>query len=280
MTESTPTSPKKTLLVGCGQLGTELGQRLADEGIQVYGLRRNAAELPTAFQALSIDLTQPVRQPLPDVDSMVITLTPTIPEVNGQPGYLVALNNLAGALPKVPQRVVFVSSTRVFDGNPETQPITELDSPAPASPRAELLVAAENLARELFGANIMRPAGIYGPGREMLLRKVRAGEAVNRQRRTNRIHQTDLARALHMMLTMPHPPEVLHAVDQTPGVPLGDVVDYIAQRLQIASPAGTASDGVGGKILDARLLHTLLGPLYYPTFKQGYDQVIAAQQAS
>lgn len=278
MTDLASTSPKNTLLVGCGQLGTELGQRLAADGVQMYGLRRNATDLPAPVQPLSVDLLEPVTQSLPDVDTMVITLTPSMPQVAGQPGYLVALKHLGQALPRIPARVVFVSSTRVFDGNAETDPITEDDIPAPASERAQLLVAAEDLARELFDATIVRPAGIYGPGREMLIRKVRAGEPVNRQRRTNRIHQTDLTRVLELMLTMPNPPTVLHAVDQTPGVPLGDVVDYIAQRLQLEPPPSSASDVVGGKILDARLLHTLLGPLYYPTFAQGYDQVIAAQQ--
>lgn len=278
MTDSASRSPKNTLLVGCGQLGTELGQRLAADGVQVYGLRRNATDLPSPLKPVSVDLSQPVTTSLPDVDSMVITLTPSMPAVDNEPGYLMALKHLAQALPKTPARVVFVSSTRVFDGNPASYPITEDDAPVPASQRAQLLVAAEDLARELFDATIVRPAGIYGPGREMLIRKVRAGEPVNRKRRTNRIHQTDLARVLELMLTMPQPPAVLHAVDQTPGVPLGDVVDYIAQRLQLEPPQGSADDVVGGKILDARLLHTLLGPLYYPTFKQGYDQVIATTQ--
>mgnify|MGYP002737647587 CR=1 FL=1 len=279
MTNAASTSPKTALLVGCGQLGAELGQRLTAQGTQVYGLRRNATALPTAFVPLAVDLTQPVTQPLPEVDTMVITLTPTMPEVNGQPGYLVALQHLAEALPKIPGRVVFVSSTRVFDGNPETQPLTEEDVPAPVSDRAQLLVEAERLAAELFDAALVRPAGIYGPGREMLIRTVRAGEAVNRRRRTNRIHQSDLARLLALLLTMPNPPAVLHAVDQTPGVPLGEVVDYIAQRLHLTPPPGNTNDVVGGKILDARLLHTLLGPLYYPTYQQGYDQVIAEQSA-
>ncbi len=278
MTDLAARSPKNILLVGCGQLGTELGQRLATDDVQVYGLRRNATDLPAPLQPLSVDLNQPVTTSLPDVDSMVITLTPNMPKVANEPGYLVALKHLAQALPKTPTRVVFVSSTRVFDGNSASYPITEDDAPVPASERAQLLLAAEDLAGELFAATILRPAGIYGPGREMLIRKVRTGEQVNRQRRTNRIHQTDLARVVELMLTMPQPPAVLHAVDHTPGVPLGDVVDYIAQRLQLEPPQGRADDVVAGKILDARLLHTLLGPLYYPTFKQGYDQIIAASQ--
>lgn len=279
MSHSSSPAPDTTLVVGCGQVGTELGQLMATAGSRVYGLRRNASELPAPLQQLSVDLIQAVTTPLPEIDTMVITLTPTMPVVEGQPGYLVALNNLARALPSIPTRVVFVSSTRVFDGNAETQPLTEQDAPIPVSARAQLLMDAERAAVELFDAKIVRPAGIYGPGREMLIRKVRAGEAVNRRRRTNRIHQTDLARALHMMVTMANPPTILHAVDHTPGVPLGDVVDHIAQRLGVAAPSASTPDVVGGRVLDARLLHTLLGPLYYPTFREGYDEIIAANPA-
>lgn len=277
MPRESATDPRSVLLVGCGQLGTELGQSLVEDGWQVYGLRRQAAHLPEAFHRLSVDLTQPVTRSLPDVDTMVITLTPTMPVSGDQPGYVVALRNLAQALITMPSRVVFVSSTRVFDGNPETQPITEHDVPMPVSARAQLLYEAEQLAVELFAAHIVRPAGIYGPGREMLIRKVRAGEAMNRRRRTNRIHQTDLSRVLDMMLTMVNPPAVLHAADQAPGARLGDVVDHIAQRLGVVTPPATMPDEPTGKILDARLLHSILGPLYYPTFREGYDQVIADQ---
>ncbi len=275
----TSITPDSVLLVGCGKLGIELGEHLAAAGTTVHALRRDPAHLPAALAPVAVDLTKPVSQPLPVVDTMVITLTPTMPDVAGQPGYLVALNNLADALPRVPSRVVFVSSTRVFEGHHETQPITEHDAPTPVSERGQLLVAAEQRAVELFEAKVVRPAGIYGPGRDMLIRKVQGRQPVQYGRRTNRIHQTDLARALRMMLTMPNPPEILHALDHAPGVLLGDVVRHIAMRLHVAAPPAVEPAETSGKILDGRLLHSVLGPLYYPTFREGYDQVIAAQPA-
>src|SRR5690606_14907224 len=104
-----------------------------------------------------------------------ITLTPALTAPGVPDGYLAALRNLAAALPRIPQRVLLVSSTRVFEGRPGERTLTEEDPPAPASARAETLLAGERLATELFGAHIVRPAGIYGPGRERLLRIVLAG---------------------------------------------------------------------------------------------------------
>src|SRR5699024_875997 len=108
--------------------------------------------------------------------------------------------------------------------------------PVPGSQRGETLVEGEQLATELFDAHIVRPAGIYGPGRQMLLRKVQQHEPVQYARRTNRIHETDLVNALHYMLTADTPPAVLHAVDQAPATLAGDIVTHLADRLGVEPP--------------------------------------------
>ena len=270
--------PKRVLLVGCGQVGTDLGQQLVEAGSQVYALRRNTNELPQAFERLAVDLLQPVAQPLPEVDAMVITLTPSMQDPAGGNGYLVALRHLADALPAVPQRVIFVSSTRVFEGHTDNRSLTEADAVAPVSERGETLVAGEQLAVELFDAHVVRPAGIYGPGREMLIRKVLQQEPINYVRKTNRIHQTDLVRALHMMLQLDTAPAVLHAIDDTPGVLLGDVVEHIATRLKVPPPPASESAEPSGRVLSGQRLATMLGTLTYPTYQHGYDQIIADRE--
>lgn len=273
------TSPR-VLLAGCGQLGTELGTMLLAEGWHVFGLRRTARQLPAEFSHLEVDLTSPVTQTLPAVDAMVITLTPSIQDPAGGNGYLTALRHLAAALDEIPPRVLFVSSTRVFEGAATDRALTEADPVAPVSERGHTLVAGEQLARELFDAHIVRPAGIYGPGREMLLRKVRQHEPVQYARRTNRIHQTDLARTLQRLLTLDDPPPVLHAIDRTPGVLLGDVVTYIASRLDEEPPPAVEPAETSGRVLSGDRLHHLLGTLSYPTYQHGYDQIITAHETT
>jgi nucleoside-diphosphate-sugar epimerase len=189
------------------------------------------------------------------------------------------LQHLAAALPEAPARTVFVSSTGVFEGAASDHPITERDEPTPTSERSRGLYDGEQAAAELFGAVIVRPAGIYGPGRGFLLRQVREHKALNHRRRTNRIHEVDLVRALDLLLRMPEPPDLVHAVDQAPA-PLGEVVDYIAGQLGVEVPPDDASAEATGLVHDGSLLLSLLGTLDYPTYVEGYAEMIAAEPPS
>ncbi len=273
-------APDRILLVGCGKVGTRLGERLVEGGAKVFALRRDTAVLPAAFSALSIDLREPVPAPLPEVDAMVVTLTPGAPGGPGRPDeYLLSIRNLAAALPATPRRVVFVSSTRVFEGRTDERPLTEADEPAPTTERGATLRSGEVLASDLFDAHIVRPAGIYGPGREMLLRKVMDGTPVEYARRTNRIHEADLVRALETMLAADAAPRLLTAVDQAPA-PLGDVVTYIAGQLGLQPPPRVEPDAAGGTVLSGARLLEMLGTLQYPTFREGYGHMIAARAGS
>lgn len=273
--------------MGCGRLGTRLGERMAGDGGEVFALRRTTAGLPRAFSVLSVDLQAPVRTALPAVDAMVITLPPGGPaghpsagrEQGHDDGYLTSLRNLAAALPQVPPRVVMVSSTRVLGGHTHGRPLTELDSPAPVGPRATILLEGERLATELLGAHILRPAGIYGPGREMLLRKALEGAPVQYARRTNRIHEDDLVRTLHALVTAADPPRLLHAVDRSPA-PLGEVITYIAHRLGVPPPPAVEPEEATGTVLDGTRLLDFLDFLEHPTFRSGYGHLIAARQGT
>src|SRR4051812_44090571 len=49
----------RVLIAGCGDVGTELGVRLVEEGHTVWGLRRHCDALPPSLHPLSADLTKP-----------------------------------------------------------------------------------------------------------------------------------------------------------------------------------------------------------------------------
>jgi nucleoside-diphosphate-sugar epimerase len=260
------------LLFGCGKVGIRLGELLIGAGHRVFAVRRDVEALPSSFTGIALDYRRPFTAELPSVDSMVVTLTPRASE-RESPDLVNPLRRLAAALPARPRRVILVSSTRVFDGGPGLRTLTEDDLPSPASPRAQALLASESEARRLFDAIVVRPAGIYGPGREHLIRQVVRGVPMDRQRRTNRIHETDLVRALHELLRAPKPPQTLHAVDGHPAA-RGEVIDYIAHRLRIPAPPALPSEPSGHLLSGARLA-SLLGTLRYPDYRSGYDDIIA-----
>lgn len=272
MTSAILAPPHRTLLVGYGKLGRGLAHRLVADGGEVFALRRSDGELPAGVTGVQADLSAPVIEPLPAVDAMVVTLPPG----GSVDSYRVALSNLSAALPAVPARTVFVSSTGVFEATASDHPITEQDEPVPASDRSRGLYDGERAAIELFDAVVVRPSGIYGPGRGFLLRQVREQKVVNHRRRTNRIHETDLVRALDLLLRMPEPPVLVHAVDQAP-VPLGEVVAYVAGQLGMSVPPDDPTAEATGLVHDGSLLLSVLGCLEYPTYREGYAAMIAGE---
>lgn len=270
-----PRVPERVLWVGCGRLGRRAGAALVEGGAEVLALRRDPGAVPSGFLPVAADLSAPLEGPLPACEAMVITLPP--PE--GADGYGTPLRHLAAALPHRPARTVFVSSTRVFEGYAERADpppvLTEEDAPRPLGDRARSLLEGERLARELFGAIVVRPAGIYGPGRDRLLRTVREGRPVAHRRRTNRIHEEDLARLLVALLEHPDPPLLLHAVDGAPAR-LGEVVTHLADRLGLPVPPALAPDSGHGTVLDGARARALIGELRHPDFRSGYDAMLEA----
>lgn len=295
MTTFPAESPHTTLIAGCGRLGTALGERLIASGRRVVALRRDVSTLPPAFTSIAVDLSAPIDIPLPAADALVVTLTPSA--VDGD--YRTALARLASALPSPPTRTVFVSSTGVFQGWCGNQPITEHDEPAGETERARMLLDAERAAVAEFDAVILRPAGIYGTGRDFLIRQTLSAPSIDGDRITNRIHEADLARALEVLVTVDGPPRVLHAVDEEP-VALRAVVDYIASRLGVTpppdadedspsgndpggrnpsgrEPIGTDTSGrqPSGNVFSGAALRALLGHLDYPSYRDGYEELVA-----
>lgn len=264
----------RTLLVGFGALGHRLAPELVAGGSEVFAVRRRRGDLPSGVTGIVADVSLPFENALPSVDTLIVTLPPG-PVVDG---YCVALGHIAAALPSLPERTVFVSSTGVFDGafdgERAAERVTEETLPAPTTARARALLDGEVAAVELFSAVVLRPAGIYGPGREFLIRQVREQRPVDHGRWTNRIHETDLVRAILALVRADAPPRVLHAVDGRPAL-MRDVVSFIARTIDLPVPGDSGDSEPHGKIIDGRLLDGFLGALEHPSFESGYAEMLA-----
>lgn len=110
--------------------------------------------------------------------------------------FLDGCRNLLEAFAGVP--LLFTSSTSVYaqtDGS-----LVDEDSPAePERETGRILLDTEALVIDHAGI-VTRLAGIYGPGRSVILRRFLAGEAViedDGRRYLNQIHRDDAARAIH-----------------------------------------------------------------------------------
>ncbi|PPF42349.1 NAD(P)-dependent oxidoreductase [Pseudoclavibacter sp. AY1F1] len=269
-------APARLLIAGFGKLGARLGERYAARGTEVSGVRRSGGTAGAGVELIRADLADPAAPPLalPHVDAMVITLPPpTVDGVVEPDAYRRSLETLAASLPSVPARVVFVSSTRVFEGRGDGSVITEADAPSPTSDRARALVDGERRAAELFGASVIRPSGIYGPGRDSLIRRVLAGDPIQYARRTNRVHESDLVRAIEAMLERDDAPGLLHATDASPAS-LGDVATVVAGELGVSVPPRVLPDEAGGTVLSGQRMLDFLGSLDYPSYREGYAEMV------
>jgi len=270
------------LLVGCGDLGTEVGLRAVAAGHRVHALRRRAELLPDDLHGIAADLDAPLPRLPDDVEVVVFTTAADDRTVDAyRRAYLRGPQRVLAHLQQAgvtPSRVVFVSSTAVY-GVDDGSGVDEDTPVSPRTPTAEVLVAAEQaLWARRPDAVVLRLAGIYGPGRTRLVERVRAGTAIRPDPDvvTNRIHRDDAAAAaLHLATVVPGPQRCYLGVDDAPA-PLGEVIAFLAGELGVpVPPSGPVERSRGGdkRGRNDRLRATGL-PLSYPTFREGYRAVL------
>jgi nucleoside-diphosphate-sugar epimerase len=271
------------LIAGCGYVGTALGLELSRCGDRVWGLRRDASQLPAGLQAVSADLSNPdTLQVLPRaLDYLVYCAgADEASDAAYERVYVSGLRNVLGALAGTGlSHVFFTSSTAVY-GQAAGEWVDESSETTPSHFSGARLLQAERLLLEHeVPATILRCSGIYGPGRTRLIDNVRAGSALPSQRFTNRIHRDDVAGAIAHLLRQTDPPPLLLLSDDVPA-PDTEVIGFLAQLLGVPAPApGSASSSAPGRgghkrCRNARLRATGY-QLHYPSYREGYTAMLA-----
>ncbi len=269
----------RLLIAGCGDLGARLHARLGGEW-SVTGLRRNVERLPSGMEGIAADLLDPSSlSVLPrDWDAVVYTATPgAFDEEAYRATYCTGLAHLLDRV-RTP-RLLFVSSTAVY-GQDRGEWVDEDSITEPTRFNGRVLLDGERIAREAGGV-VVRFSGIYGPGREALVRKLRTGGVECRRtppQWTNRIHADDAAAALAHLLPLDANRRVWLASDERPA-PKFDVLAWLARRLGVAGPEAVDGEeredsvGQGKRVSSARLRATGLR-LQYPDFEHGYEALL------
>lgn len=278
----------RLLCVGCGDLGSAVGQELADQGWQVWGMRRTPDKLPAKIDPVSGDVVtgeglDRIAGMAPDV--VLITLTPGVfSEEAYRRIFVEGLQNLLSALAGCsPRCVLFTSSTSVY----HQQDGSWVDESSPTEPRGfsgrVLLEAERILAGSGLPATCLRLGGIYGPGRDRLLRQVRAGlrHPQRLESVSNRIHRDDVIAALRYLLEHAMSGQELASrycvVDSAP-TPLVVVEQWLARQLGVdwqglreGAPAGR---GGNKRVANIALLGTGF-QLRYPSYREGFAAILA-----
>ena len=271
-------------IVGCGDLGTELGRKLLAQGHEVIGVRRSADKLPDGFVKVSADISSVdgFRSLPRELDTWVYALAADDrSEEAYERAYVTGVELLGQHLGGQAPKVVFVSSTSVYEFE-DGREVTEATDIAPSGMSGSTIRRGEQIVENLGGASL-RLGGIYGAGRNWLVRAVRQGKASlkpGEPRYTNRIHRDDAVGLLHAMTVSPEAlPKIVLGVDEVSS-PWNEVVSFIADKLGIVLP----EEGVGRAPSGSRRatnkrcrsLHrdALSYTLMYPTFREGYSQVL------
>ncbi|MDJ0788781.1 MAG: SDR family oxidoreductase [Myxococcota bacterium] len=276
----------RTLIAGCGFVGSRLARELVDHGEEVIGLRRSAAPLPDGVEVVRADLAAGEGlDALPrDLDAVVYLLSAGAREEEAyRAAYVDGLARLLEHLGE-PPRLVFASSTAVY-AQQEGEVVDEESATEPRHFSGRILLEGEALARAA-GGTVLRFGGIYGPGRRSLIERVARGEAryvPGPPRYTNRIHADDCAGSIRHVLGVESPAggDVYVGVDEHPA-PEREVFEWLAERLGAPAPEPGPLDpqsrrGSANRRASSQKLRRAGYRFRFPTYREGYAALLASE---
>jgi nucleoside-diphosphate-sugar epimerase len=275
----------RILVAGAGYVGSELARQLVVAGHEVWVGRRSDAPVPEGAHRWTFDLTDPGLEVPAGITHLAYTAAPDHGDAESYVRtYVDGLRNVLAACDRGGvslERALFTSSTAVYavdDGR------VDEDTPTTAEGNAAHLLAAEALVRARPGGIALRLAGIYGPGRNRLVRMVREGTARCTRSRPigNRIHRDDCAGAAAHLLALPDPASVYVGVDHAP-VELCEVYQWLAAELGLppipetdeldARAQESRRGGARKRCSNARLVAS--GYRFrFPTYREGYAPLL------
>ena len=199
----------KVVIAGCGFTGLATARLFADAGWEVVGVTHSAESAVAlggeAFRVVACDITDPAalagRGELRGADAVIHCAS------SGRGGveqYRAVYLGGARALGEVlaPGMLVFTGSTSVY-AQTDGGWVTEESAAEPDRETGRVLRKTEEWVVARNGL-VARLAGIYGPGRSVLLRKFFADGAViegDGAKWINQVHRDDIASALVHLVT-------------------------------------------------------------------------------
>jgi nucleoside-diphosphate-sugar epimerase len=278
-------STQNLLIIGQGDIGLPVTNKLAQDGYCVTGLARSEREyydlVDSAgfLQANALTLTA---EQLQAFTHIAIIVTPDEYSTSGyHDSYLAISQHLATLAPQLIklERVVFISSTGVY-GQDNGEWIDEHTAPVtPAREASKVILQAEQALQQGFGdkAIIIRPSGIYGRERLMRLRKAREPnkDPVPAEHWSNRIMDRDLVNVITKVLTIETPKPVYLATDYRP-VTTFELGVWLSEQVGETPPTiDNTKTLVTGKRLHSNIP---LAWLDYADWQTGYRDILNHQE--
>ncbi len=262
-------------ILGAGYTGQHLYQVLYQHGYSVLATSRSPdtqlLDVPHQ-QRVRFDLLEPETwQGIPH-GSTVFWCFPAKP--------LDAVKAFVERMPRWFSRLIVLGSTSAYDPPAWTPPMAEaplIDERAPVNQALERVQGEEHL-REHHGAIILRIAGIYGQGRNVL-NWIRRGRVTSSERYVNLIHVDDLVGICLAALERGRPGAVYNVSDGTPRR-WSEICHEAHRRWGISIPPPRPETRLGKRISIARLTNELRYELRHPDLYTALEEIEAAQRRS
>ncbi|WP_281646485.1 SDR family oxidoreductase [Parendozoicomonas sp. Alg238-R29] len=270
-----------TLIVGCGDVGSRLAIELLSLGHKVYGLRRDVSRLPEGVNPVAADLAAGELGEWPDHIDFVVYCAAAGRQ--GEEGYRkIYFEGLGRVVNKLKnnknqlKRLFFTSSTAVYH-QVTGEWVDEVSPTHPERFNGKVMLESEKLVLDSdLPATVVRFGGIYGPGRNYMLKKVQGGEVYSNDPVIfgNRIHADDCAGMLAHLIELEKHGKCVHplylGVDSDPA-PLSEVTLWLAQQMGVTPTCEIHGGGRGGskrcrnqRILDAGY------KFHFSSYRDGY----------
>lgn len=279
------------VIVGCGDIGRQVGQVLLDRGGQVLATAKTeeaAAELrQKGFVTIVGNFDYQEDVPLvPLHGKSVFYLMP--PQGGGKSDYRM-MNFCRKLSPQnVPSKLVYISTSGVY-GDCGGAVVTEETPVNPQTTRAMRRVSAETQLREQadrlgFELVILRVTGIYGPGR-LPVSRIMQGHPVLRPEDatfTNRIHAADLVQVCLAAMERGENGEIYNVCDGQESsmtdyfLAVADLYELprpqqisIAEAEQQMNPLMLSYHKESRRMSNRKMIERLGVRLLYPTLEEG-----------
>lgn len=273
----------RILVVGCGNIGAALAEKLALGGHQVTGLKRRPEASTLSVSVIKADLSE-LNDLLAldfDYDQLIYIVAPSARGLDAyQAIFGTGLDNVLTVLAeKNPTlAVTFVSSTRVY-GQQHGEWLTEESIAAPDDERGKIILAAENRVLSFNQQSmVVRFSGIYGRSND-LLGKLKAGAIIQKEPAyyTNRIHRDDCIGVLDFLINKKLKKERMKrlylATDDEP-VTQWDLASYLCGRFNYPQPIAQPlnKQAMSNKRLDNSALKEAGYRFKFNSYKDGYSE--------
>ncbi|MGK5093884.1 hypothetical protein WDW89_17960 [Deltaproteobacteria bacterium TL4] len=272
-------------ILGMGFLGKALKERFLWNA-QSWGTYRQESSGSTeenqTFGRVAFDWGDPdTWSNLPESEALlVLTIPPVFTDVAEETARLKDWGKWMKSHRPLHTRLIYISSTGVYPQQEGSW--SEASNFEPDQNSGLLRLMTEQSLKMFFQLSVVRAGGIYGPDRNVLTRILQNKPLHRTRHPTHRVHVTDLARIVHLLLHHPAPPEIVNAVDNEP-LSSTEVLNWLRTHPKLRfdiekgslPPESNTPDTLSRRYITNTLLQKQLNfQFQYPSFREGYAEIL------